>query len=148
MALGEAALSQWVVMPTRGCMFTSREQLRSLGQKHLDQAQPHWPHPRAQLPPSSRASGRPAPDLSSMEVLQTKMWTAMPWRPLGSPAPHKVCSPCGQTPSSIRSERQASGRGSPPPASSHPLAGAHPHFPQRHLPCPIWLWPNTLLAFL
>lgn len=37
-------------------------------------------------------------DLSSMEVLQTKMWMAMPLRPRGSPAPHKVCSPCGQTP--------------------------------------------------
>lgn len=49
---------------------------------------------------------QPVPDLSSMEVLQTKMWMAMPLRPRGSPAPHRVCSPCGQTPG-LGSECQA-----------------------------------------
>lgn len=47
-----------------------------------------------------------------MEVLQTKIWTAMPLRPLGSPAPHKVCSPYRQT-QSTRSEQQAGEQGQP-----------------------------------
>lgn len=52
---------------------------------------------------AARAASVAVTDLSSMEVLQTKIWTAMPLRPLGSPAPHKVCSPYGQT-QSTRSE--------------------------------------------
>lgn len=60
-------------------------------------------------------------------MLQTKMWTAMPWRPLGSPAPHKVCSPCGQTPSSMGSEGQAVSGAAPFLPHPIPLLGLTPH---------------------
>lgn len=90
------------------------------------------------LQPSLRQA---VPDLSSMEVLQTKMWMAMPLRPRGSPAPHKVCSPCGQTPG-LGSECQAVRMYSP--ILLHPI----PRLGISQLPCHFSLWPIMLLAFL
>lgn len=91
-------------------------------------------------PGAVSATSTAGTDLLIMEVLQTKIWMAMPLRPLGSPAPHKVCSPYRQT-QSTRSEQKAGKQGQRSFLPSlHPVAGSHllSHFPHCYQPFSVW----------
>lgn len=136
-ALGEAAHSQWVVMPTRACVFTSGEQLQSQ----------HNPSGRSPVPSS----------LLHPQPLAAQSLTCRAWRccrqrcgrrcrgvPWALRRRTRCAVPAGRPPAAwgVRGRRF---QGQPPSCLTPSLCWGSPH--TQAPPCSVWLWPNTLLAF-